>query len=285
MTMTQKRTGTRKESFVPAADTVLPEMETLGEEFSRFVRIEQTGGHCTEPDCENDAPFVILQGRVRVPLPCEEHTPVEDPEAELMEELAIGALASSGLTERMDGFTLDGYGLEFQDAEGVSALNFVLDWERDYLAGVRRNMVMWGPVGCGKTGLAAGLVRDLCERGVRARYVDFASLLEAMKDSYAHKQPVTNALAVGRVPVLVLDDLGSERATEWAHSQLLGIVNARYESQLPTIYISNYEPEDLAKIVGRFDEVVGKRIVSRMLEGASKFMFVRVDQRRRKKAA
>jgi DNA replication protein DnaC len=111
-------------------------------------------------------------------------------------------------------------------------------------------------------------VRSLCEQMIGCRFVDFPTLLEEIKDAYAKKVPLERMSDLVRVPVLVLDDLGGERPTEWAVSQLLRLVNTRYERKLPTCFLSNFTPGELAKRLGHEDPVAGERIVSRMVEGA-----------------
>lgn len=275
------RTNTKKEPSMPPA-----EMERMGSTIDSWVEIVETGGECVLEGCPNDAPYVLLRdGRVRVPLPCPGHTPEPvSPEEELAVELSIGALASSGLTDRMRAFTFETYHAAFPEPADRAALAFVEEWRDGYMAGVRRNLLVWGEVGCGKSGLAAALVRDLCLHGVRARYVDFAALLDAIRDCISHKQPTTRALSVGDRSVLVLDDLGSEKTTEWSSAELLAIVNERYEAGLPTVYISNYAPKALEEKLGKFDPIVGKRIVTRIVEGAAKMEHAGKNKRLRQAA-
>jgi DNA replication protein DnaC len=57
---------------------------------------------------------------------------------------------------------------------------------------------------------------------------------------------------------LVLDDLGSERATDWVRERIFVVVNHRYREALPTIFTSNIGPKDLA-------EQLGERTASRII--------------------
>jgi DNA replication protein DnaC len=61
------------------------------------------------------------------------------------------------------------------------------------------------------------------------------------------------------VPLLVLDDLGSERVTDWVREQIFLIINSRYEEMLPTVVTTNDTLEELEKHVGQ-------RIISRLME-------------------
>jgi DNA replication protein DnaC len=67
-------------------------------------------------------------------------------------------------------------------------------------------------------------------------------------------------------PLLVLDDLGAERLTDWVEETMNVIVNSRYNARLPTIFTSNYEDvqdrEDMNSLLVR----VGFRLHSRLRE-------------------
>ena len=61
------------------------------------------------------------------------------------------------------------------------------------------------------------------------------------------------------VDLLILDDIGAEKPSEWVQETLFILVNYRYEQMLPTIFTSNCGLDEL-------EERIGKRIVSRMVE-------------------
>jgi DNA replication protein DnaC len=172
----------------------------------------------------------------------------------------------SGMTPMLAEWTLDTYP---QDKEGKALLGKARKWVLLYLNDRRRapNLLMWGPVGGGKTGLAWGIIRCLIEEHeVRARLVNFPELLDRMRDSFKAGGPTHEAFGAGTVPVLALDDVGAERMTAWAVEQLLILVDRRKQRLLPTIFTSNFTPQQLTQ---RFeDEVTGQRIVSRMRENA-----------------
>jgi DNA replication protein DnaC len=85
--------------------------------------------------------------------------------------------------------------------------------------------------------------------------------------------------------VLVLDDLGAERPTDWALEQIAYIVESRHAVDALTIVTTNYAPSQLAERLGRDDPVIGQRIVSRLLEGATKIELKRADLRARRAVA
>lgn len=144
------------------------------------------------------------------------------------------------------------------DAAAVAA---VRAWCDGLPAGAGRNLYLGGPVGTGKTGLAVGALRVVHESGAR-RYLfcGVPALLDAMRargrEAAGAEDPMTAAVAAS---VLVLDDLGAERPTDWVAERLYVLVNARYEKQLPTVVTTNLAPDELR-------EAVGARVVSRLVE-------------------
>jgi DNA replication protein DnaC len=233
----------------------------------------RTGAQVACPGCgkANGGLEVTISG-LALTLSCAMCVARAEAEAEEQErqERVRDLLARAGGTARLEQFTLEGYPTTQVHQQ---ALAKALGW-RDRVLSIppgrpgAPNLVLFGGIGSGKSGLMWPVVRSLCEHLRRTRYVDFPALLEQMKDAYAKRVPFDQFSELGRVPVLVLDDVGAERPTEWALGELLQLVNARYERLLPTAYISNFEPQELVARLGRGDEHVGERIVSRMNEGA-----------------
>jgi DNA replication protein DnaC len=110
---------------------------------------------------------------------------------------------------------------------------------------VDRGFFLLGPPGVGKTHLAvAVLIQGIRTRGARGLFYDTRDLLRLIRSTY---DPVvrTTELEVLR-PVmesdlLVLDDLGAEKTSEWVEETLNLIVNTRYNERRTTIFTSNYE--------------------------------------------
>lgn len=235
----------------------------------------------TAPDrcrcrCGADLPRLDLAGdgsvyRPRLCLACAEH--------ELQVEAdADAARYRAGLLERAGGGRLRSLSLDTYptDEEGLRVLGEARSW-LDTTAGRRPNLILFGPVGSGKTGLAWGLVRELCERGVPARMLNFRDHLAATRNAFRTGDPPD--LAARRVAVLCLDDLGAERPTDWARDELATLVEERYQRELPTIVTSNYAPSEIAARLGHDDRVIGERIVSRLVDGAWQIRFRSEDRR------
>lgn len=123
-----------------------------------------------------------------------------------------------------------------------------------------------GPLGTGKTGIAYGLARLLIERGTGVLIWYVPDLLEAIKASWndpsiqSEHEILDEATAA---PVLVLDDLGSETATDWSIGTLALVVDRRYREERTIIATSNLSPGGL---LGHMRNDNGRRIVSRLNE-------------------
>jgi DNA replication protein DnaC len=90
---------------------------------------------------------------------------------------------------------------------------------------------------------------------------------------------------IARVPLLLLDDLGSAKASEWVEEITYRLINERYNNCKPTIFTSNYPgiaPRDEAgRALGPgLDLILGDRIVSRLVESTDVVDMVGVDRRR-----
>lgn len=139
---------------------------------------------------------------------------------------------------------------------------------------VDRGLLFLGRPGVGKTHLAIACVKlGAHARGLHGIFYDTRQLLRRIRQSY---DPVTRSLEserdvvnpIIRADLLVLDDIGAERATEWVEEMLHLIVNARYNERRPTMFTTNYpiEAPSEAKHAETLLERVGFRMYSRLQE-------------------
>jgi DNA replication protein DnaC len=137
-------------------------------------------------------------------------------------------------------------------------------------------LLIWGPIGCGKTHLAVGVIKDLVRhKSVDCIFYDHRSLLKEVQHSYNDSVQITEMEVLRPVletELLVLDELGSSKPTDWVTDLISHILNTRYNEKLPTIITTNY-PDALAGEGGRssrksdaaHEETLGDRIGDRML--------------------
>src|SRR5450759_4523414 len=161
----------------------------------------------------------------------------------------------------------------------LTAGRFVEEYPLD-----KTGLVLIGNTGLGKTHLAVGIAKALIrEKGIECVFYDYADLLKQIQDSY---NPTVQATELGllrpvfETEVLVLDDLGSVRPTEWRWDTVRLILNTRYNDNRTTIITTNYLDEPAAKVVdpdaprrsesfsaaraAARDETLGDRIGERM---------------------
>jgi DNA replication protein DnaC len=168
----------------------------------------------------------------------------------------------SGLSKRMKGYTLGNFRPTVSNAAGrarVKVDGYLEDWEENREAG--KGLYFCGGIGTGKTHLAVAVMNELIrKKRTPSLFVTVPELLDNLRETY--NKPGRNLDewmdAVQNAEFLVLDDLGSERTTEWVRERIFVIVNHRYREALPTVFTSNIGPKDLA-------EQLGERTASRII--------------------
>ena len=107
-----------------------------------------------------------------------------------------------------------------------------------------KGLLLTGSIGIGKTHLAVGILRGLItERGVHGLFIDYRDLLKEVQNSYNRGVAETELSILRPVfdaEVLVLDELGAAKPTEWVWDTVAHILNTRYNDRRTTILTSNY---------------------------------------------
>jgi len=135
---------------------------------------------------------------------------------------------------------------------------------------VDKGLFFIGPPGIGKSHLAVAVLKKVIHsRGAQGLFYDTRDLLRVIRSTY---DPVvrTTEIEVLRpvmmADLLVLDDLGAEKTSEWVEETLNLIVNTRYNEQRLTVFTSNFEEKEQTGDGDSLLERVGFRIHSRLYE-------------------
>lgn len=123
-----------------------------------------------------------------------------------------------------------------------------------------QGILLYGNSGTGKTFAACEVANALIENGYKVFVSSFSRMANAMQATWEGRQNYLNDLA--RYQLLVVDDLGVERQTEYMQEIVYNIIDARYRSRLPLIVTTNL---DISEIKNPRD-ISNTRIYDRLIE-------------------
>ncbi|MEP7044564.1 MAG: ATP-binding protein [Dokdonella sp.] len=177
----------------------------------------------------------------------------------------------SGLPHRFRDRTIENWKPVGKGQLGIRAaiLAYVANLADAYESG--RGLLLLGPVGVGKTHLAAGVLNLAIAAGFSGQFVRVGDLFATMKRSFAKGQPDFDDLPLRQANFVVLDDLGASRGSEWETAVLHDLLAHRYDERLPTIVTTN---------VPEFDRFVGDRVADRFDENSLRLTIAGTSHRK-----
>lgn len=136
---------------------------------------------------------------------------------------------------------------------------YVKNWKK--VRGDNLGLLLWGEVGSGKSFLAACIANALLEQGIPILMTNFSKILNQMGAMYSEERYQYIA-SFSNFPLLIIDDLGIERSTEYALEQVYAVIDECYKSGLPLIITTNLTIAEMRNP----SDVPHARIYSRILE-------------------
>lgn len=185
------------------------------------------------------------------------------------------------LPKRYDGFHFHNY--KPQNASQEAAFRFATSLTMEYPA-VDRGLLLMGSVGVGKTHLAVSILKGLTERGFSCLFYEFGSLLKEIQDSYnanTQSSELGVLAPVLNVDVLVLDELGASKPTDWVRDTMAHVINTRYNDKKLTVFTTNYMDERRSDRDEVLEDRIGTRLRSRLYEMCRSVVLTGDDYRRR----
>lgn len=161
----------------------------------------------------------------------------------------------------------------------------LLEWVRQFHGDPQATpgLLLMGPTGTGKTHAGYGLIAEAVKVvwtnrvGVMRlpgwRALTHADLCAALRPRGRDYDPEAELERLRRYDLLMVDDFGTAKITEFVEEATYRLVNARYEDMRPTIFTSNLAPDELR-------EAVGDRIASRLVESCTRVVLDGPDRRR-----
>ena len=181
-------------------------------------------------------------------------------------------LSASGIPARYSGCDFSNY--ETGGNDGLVAAKITIEtWAAQYPLN-RSGLLIIGPSGVGKTHLSVAALKQLTQKGVHCLFCDYRELLKKIQNSYNPSVQTTELdllRPVFETEVVLLDDLGAVKPSEWVWDTVSLILNARYNDKLTTLITSNFldgasaaaERVDGPRRAAR-EETLGDRIGERM---------------------
>ncbi len=202
----------------------------------------------SKPECQKcgDMGIIEIANNTYAPCTCKIN--------QKKQERVTTLFTSARIPKRYQNKTLENFDQSWQQKAYDCALDYIENW--DEYAENGRSIFFVGDTGTGKSHLAYAILNALIKQGVPGMAASVPDLLDDLRG----KEDNGAIETLKEIDLLVLDDLGSQKNTEWVTERLFVILNARYAYLKPTIITSNHRLETLKTTEG------WPRIVDRIIE-------------------
>ena len=217
--------------------------------------------YCSKCNTPKECKIIFLGNEMIMPCICEcrqQELEEEKIFREKQKELSkINKLKAVGIQEK---HLLEcNFSVAEENRDIMAAKHYVDNWTR--VKDDNLGLLFWGNVGTGKSFIAACIANALIEKNVPVLMTNFSKILNQMGVMYSDERYQYIA-SFSNFQLLIIDDLGIERKTEYALEQLYAVIDERYKSGLPLIITTNLTINEIRNP----SDIAHSRIYSRILE-------------------
>ena len=134
----------------------------------------------------------------------------------------------------------------------ASVLLTVKSFTREFPSDKKSGLLLIGEPGTGKTHLAVAALRVLISRGFEGVFFDYQNLLDKIRSGYDHASGASDRTAYRAAldaEILLLDDLGTHRVTEWVEDTVTAIITDRCNNRKPLIATTNLPDPEVGDVM------------------------------------
>lgn len=207
----------------------------------------------------------ITQGKELI-VPCickckvEENRRKEEAEKKRQEMQRLERLkASSFMDAKLKTAKLENYQVNEDNRKAYNlACNYVKKFGEMYKD--HQGLLLWGPVGTGKSYTAACIANELLDQMVPVVMTSFVKILQNIQSNHDEEEKIMAVLNAAKL--LIIDDLRAERSTNYGFEKVFNIIDSRYLSGKPLILTTNMTLKDMKET----EDIRYKRIYDRIFE-------------------
>ncbi|TGE32471.1 ATP-binding protein [Desulfosporosinus sp. Sb-LF] len=213
------------------------------------------------PTCQDHG--ILLDGDVAYPCNCMLTKKLEN-------QFRHARISRELMNCRFETFRFNYYSPEKEDKTHYEGAARALDAAKSFVKECQRTphglgILYTGPVGSGKTYLAASIANELMESELKVLFLVVPDLLDELRATYKSEVNEIDLLDTARtIPILILDDLGAHNYTDWTRNRIYSIINYRMNEQLPTVITSNLSLDEM-------EDYIGVRTTSRIIQSSRIF--------------